>query len=337
VFWYSNIAFNRNDNANAIAVSRSADGGANWTTNFVVQTSASAGAFLFNDKAWVAADPNDAMTAYETWTAFHMNASGNVTSSPIVWSKTTDGGAHWTAPALVTTNTYNQGSVVWVDTSGTVHVVWEASTISGGAVAYANKASASSSFGATQILAMVNDVPDPIPWSQFRTNSFPGVALDGVTLHVVWPNENGSNADIVYIRSTNSGSSWSSPVTIGGGASDQFYPWVAANGGKVFVSYLDHKDDRRQRYHVSLVASSNNGGSWTAPVTVTSKDSNPAKGNRFGYPNCAPDFIGDYTGIAVGSDAVAHPLWMDIRKGNSPGDPVAPFDQDPFTATVTNP
>jgi hypothetical protein len=337
VFWYSNIVFNRDDNANGIAVSRSVDGGANWTTNFVVQTSAAKGAKLFNDKAWIAADPNDGMTAYETWTEFHMDSNGNVTKTPIVWSKTTDGGAHWTAPAKVTSNTYNQGSVVWVDTSGTVHVVWEASTFAGSQVAYASKTSSSSNFGATQFLATVNDVPDPFSWSQFRTNSFPGFALDGSKLHVIWSNWNGSNADILYIRSTNSGTSWSSPVTIGGGASDQFYPWVGANNGNVFVSYLDHKDDKAQRYHVSLVASSDHGAHWTVPVTVSTKDSNPAKGNRFGFPNCAPDFIGDYTGIAVGSDAVAHPLWMDIRKGNSPGDPVAPYDQDAFTARVTNP
>ena len=29
---------------------------------------------------------------------------------------------------------------------------------------------------------------------------------------------------------------------------------------------------------------------------------------------CGPFFIGDYTGIVVGADGIAHPIWMDIRE-----------------------
>src|SRR5579859_1583346 len=39
-FWYSNIAFDRTDNANAVAASRSTNGGKTWTTHYVVQTPA---------------------------------------------------------------------------------------------------------------------------------------------------------------------------------------------------------------------------------------------------------------------------------------------------------
>lgn len=44
--------------------------------------------------------------------------------------------------------------------------------------------------------------------------------------------------------------------------------------------------------------------------------------------------IGRLEGIAVGSDRRAHPFWMDIRVGNSPGDPGSRADQDPYTASV---
>ena len=125
VFWYASIAFNRADDANAIAVSRSADGGETWATNFVIQTSATDGKTLFNDKEWIAADPNDPNVAYVTWTQFNYDADGIYISSLIVYSKTTDGGLSWIEPQSVTQQLYNQGSVVFVDTSGNVHVVWE--------------------------------------------------------------------------------------------------------------------------------------------------------------------------------------------------------------------
>src|SRR5436853_601605 len=50
VFWYANLAFNRTDNANSVAVSRSENGGATWSTSFVLQTSAADGGRVFNDK-----------------------------------------------------------------------------------------------------------------------------------------------------------------------------------------------------------------------------------------------------------------------------------------------
>lgn len=328
VFWYANIAFNRGDDANGIGVSRSTDGGANWSTHFVIQTSAAQGANLFNDKEWIAADPDDPNTAIVTWTQFQ-----GITSF-IVYSKTTDGGVHWSKAKKVSNLAINQGSVVWIDKPGNVYVVWITSS-GGSKVAFAKMASGNTTFGATQLIASVNEIPDPLNWAQFRTNSFPAFALDGKKLHVVWANWTGSHADIVYIRSKNRGNSWSSPKTIGGGASDQFYPWVAAKGGKVAAMYLDHKALGGQKYNVKVVTSTDNGTTWTNPLKINKKVSDVAQGNEFSYPDCAPNFIGDYSGIAVGTDGLAHPMWTDIREGNSPGDPESTYDQDPYTARVT--
>lgn len=86
-----------------------------------------------------------------------------------------------------------------------------------------------------------------------------------------------------------------------------------------------------------MVSSGDSGATWSAPVLVSSRASNVRLGNGFGYPDCAPRFIGDYSGIAVGSDGVAHPMWTDIRKGNSPDEPGSTHDQDPYTARVTLP
>lgn len=333
-FWYANLAFNRSDNANSVAVSRSTDGGATWTTHFVLQTLAADGATLFNDKEWVAADPSNANVAYVTWTQFHSSPAGNTTSSPIVVSKTTDGGAHWTAPVVISPFLYNQGSVGQVDSSGKLHVVYEGFSQGHDVIAHTVYDSSTGS-AQTETVARDNDIPSPLTGTAFRTDSFPAFALDGTTLHVVWSNWNGNNADVVYSQKTASGK-WSSPVTLGAqngsqAPGDQFFPWISANGGKVFVSWMN-RAGVGDSYIEQATASADGGKSWTAAVIVASATSTVTDGNLFGYPSCAASFIGDYTGIAVGSDGVAHPMWTDIRIGN---DTSKTADQDPYTATLT--
>ena len=329
VFWYANIAFDRTDNANSVAVSRSINGGQSWSTHFVVQTPANQGKGLFNDKEWIAADASDTtgLTAYVTWTEFEG------ASSAIVISKTTDGGVNWTAPQLVSTVfTNDQGSTVLVGSSGQVYVSFETFNGSTDAVAFATSTDGGATFNTRQI-APIQDIPSPLPGATFRDDSFPAMALDGSTLHIVWSNWNGSNADVVYMRSGNGGATWSSPVTIGGGPGDQFFPWIAGGGGKVFASWFNRagSDDT---YSIVGAASTDGGLSWTAPTTVSSATSNVTSGNQFSFPSCVYSFIGDYNAITVDSSGVAHALWTDIRKNHF--DPVSGgADQDAFTATLS--
>jgi hypothetical protein len=326
-FWYANLAFDRTDAANAVAASRSADGGKTWSTHFVIQTPANQGTALFNDKEWIAADPSDQTgnTAYVTWTQFKGS------SSAIVISKTTDGGLTWSAPRRVSnTFTNDQGSTVVVSTVGTVYVTFETFNGSADAVAFAVSTDRGATF-ATKLIAPVSDIPSPLPGATFRDDSFPALALDGSTLHVVWSNWNGTDADVVYMRSANGGASWSSPVTIGGGAGDQFFPWVAARNGTVYASWFNRAGG--DSYTIAGVASTNGGASWSSPVTLSTVASNVQAGNEFSFPDCAFNFIGDYSGITVDSAGTGHSLWTDIRADQF--DPPGNADQDPFTATLT--
>ncbi len=326
-FWYANLAFDRTDAANSVAVSRSADGGKTWATHFVIQTPANQGTGLFNDKEWIGADPSDPTgnTAYVTWTQFQGS------SSAIVISKTTDGGLTWSAPQRVS-NTYtnDQGSTVVVSTAGTVYVTFETFNGSTDAVAFAVSTDGGATF-TTRLIAPVSDIPSPLPGATFRDDSFPALALDGSTLHVVWSNWNGTDADVVYMRSTDGGATWSSPATIGGGAGDQFFPWIAARNGTVYASWFNRAGG--DSYTIAGVASTNGGTSWSAPVTLSTVASNVQAGNEFSFPNCAFNFIGDYSGITVDSTGTGHSLWTDIRADQY--DPPGNADQDPFTATLT--
>ena len=330
VFWYANLAFDRTDFANSVAVSRSTDSGRTWSTHFVVRTSAIQGTSLFNDKEWIGADPSDPTgnTAYVTWTQFQ------AFSSAIVISKTTDGGVTWSAPELVSAQfTDDQGSTVLVDSNGRVFVSFETYDGSSGRdfAVVAVSTDGGASFSSKEV-ASIQDIPSPLPGATFRDDSFPALALDGSTLHMVWSNWNGSNADVLYMRSTDGAATWSSPATIGGGSGDQFFPWIAARGGKVFATWFNRAggDDS---YTIAGASSSTAGSNWSAPVTVSSATSNVLSGNQFQFPSCLYSFIGDYNAITVDSSGVAHALWTDIRNNTFDGSGGA--DQDAFTATLS--
>ncbi len=68
-------------------------------------------------------------------------------------------------------------------------------------------------------------------------------------------------------------------------------------------------------------------------MTLSRVTSNVQAGNEFSFPNCAFNFIGDYSGITVDSNGVGHSLWTDIRANRF--DPRGQADQDAFTATLT--
>jgi hypothetical protein len=326
-FWYANIAFDRTDAANSVAVSRSTNGGNSWSTSFVVQTPANQGKAMFNDKEWIGADPSDptGKTAYVTWTLFQGS------SSAIVISKTTDGGLTWSAPQRVSNVfTNDQGSTVVVGSSGTVYVTFETFHGRTDSVAFAVSTDGGATF-TTRLIAPVSDIPSPLPGATFRDDSFPALAVDGPTLHVVWSNWNGTDADVVYMRSANGGASWSSPVTIGGGPGDQFFPWIAARNGVAYASWMIRASG--DTYTIAGVASTNGGASWSSPVTLSTAPSDVQAGNEFSFPNCAFNFIGDYSGITVDSTGAGHSLWTDIRADQF--DPPGNADQDPFTATLS--
>ena len=326
VFWFGNLVFNREDDASAIAASKSINSGMTWNTSFVFETSAQEGDTVFNDKPWIAADPTRGQVAHMIWS--QLRTVGEAFTVPLVYSSTTNGGSTWTLPRRIGTKQINSGVVGFVDRTHNLHLVWIAAEqqSSQPEIMYAVKNSGTNNFEEPNTLARIVTPPTPLSWGKFRAPTLPGFVLNQNNLHVVWQSWNGIDSDIVYIRSLDLGHSWSQPLTVAGGESDQFFPWVGAHGNNAFISYLDHFGESAQRYHASIVGSSDRGATWSVPAKLTSVSSDVRNGNKFrnARRECGPFFIGDYTGIVVGADGIAHPIWMDIRGK----------DQDPFTTRV---
>jgi hypothetical protein len=160
----------------------------------------------------------------------------------------------------------------------------------------------------------------------------------------------GCNNDIVHSVSNNGGQKFTGTHTgvthlpscsleLGREFTDQWWQWTALdNSGRAVSSYYDRSygNDQATGYmDFTLVV-----GSSATRVT----DFSMPPSNEFPDVNGYSVFMGDYTGLAIGSDNVAHPVWTDTRNGlytfdDTPGaDPrvltFAGQDEDVYTAAI---
>jgi hypothetical protein len=201
--------------------------------------------------------------------------------------------------------------------------------------------------------------------SQFRVNSYGNLAIDpsstsnaSTTLYYVFSdNRHGTypstcvqaqfgnattNTDVFIVKSTDGGRTWSGVTAVATGAAsnnDQFYPWAAVGPtGALYIRYADrHYDANNVRYGETL-ATSTDGGATFALSRLDTALSNPNDSVWF-VTSQAPGktlFLGDYDGLAVGSDDVPHPIWTDMRHTilTNPPPPFGHKNEDIMTLSV---
>jgi hypothetical protein len=180
----------------------------------------------------------------------------------------------------------------------------------------------------------------------FRINSFPQLGIDNRTgrLYVTWADDrNGqytadgdsikTNGDVILSSSAN-GTVWTKPYTIGSSA-DEVFPAVAAYNGRFVVSYYTRAyDPNGINLDFAYTNATGLPSKLPSQTRITTQSENPQVqflgiGRESGQV-LQGEFIGDYTGIALGSDLVAHPLWTDFR-GN-PG--VNTPNQDAYSQAI---
>jgi hypothetical protein len=91
---------------------------------------------------------------------------------------------------------------------------------------------------------------------------------------------------------------------------DQWWQWAALTPkGGLAVAYYDRKyGDDQQTGFMDITLRRGNG----SHVRVTDRSMPPT--NEFPEPGARTGiFLGDYMGLAVGSDGMAHPVWSDTR------------------------
>src|SRR5713101_2192176 len=177
--------------------------------------------------------------------------------------------------------------------------------------------------------------------SQFRVNSAGNLAVDPVTgaLSVVWSdNRDGTaastNTGVFLARSADGGATWSGPVRVSTARNDQFFPWAAVGpDGTVNVMFMDRSyDPANSRYGITLARAGAGGAFRGQRVDTGLSDPNHARWFSAATGG-ETTFLGDYNGLSVGTDGVAHPLWTDMRRVVTAGGATG-TTEDIFSAAV---
>lgn len=159
--------------------------------------------------------------------------------------------------------------------------------------------------------------------STFRVNSFPVMAVNqnNGNIYIVWTNQgvpgnNNGDADIYFIRSTDRGNTWGTPVRVNqdpiNNQKKQFFPWITFDkfSGYIAVIFYDHRNNvtNAGKWETYVAISKDEGNTWEDfPVSDASFDLQP-------IPGILGNYAGDYIGISM-SNFKVYPVWSDARTG----------------------
>ena len=335
VVYYGNLAFPTGSAVPVIAVSRSMDDGATWKAPVVASSTTNPVDFNDKDYVWADANPNSPFfgNVYASWTLFQgagkFGASSTFSPEPIVFAVSTDGGSTWSAAIRLSQSANNgavggrQGSLIRTGPDGTVYVFWEGAIFHHSEQLVATSHDGGLTFSRPIPVAAVNDIPSPLAGTSFRDNSFPSADVNQATgaIYVVWANEDLSSATalIEFTESDNGGTSWKTPIQIGGraGAFNAFFPSVAASpdGHHVFVAWPAQtwvKPGTPPGPGVVVQFSAYNlrtDGAWSGGHLLSTASGDPDGSST---NSLRAQFLGDYA-TAISSNSTAWFVWTDTR------------------------
>ncbi|HPQ08951.1 MAG TPA: T9SS type A sorting domain-containing protein [Bacteroidia bacterium] len=203
-------------------------------------------------------------TIYSVWVQFHhTNYATNPLYNQIIFTKSNNSGANWIMPPQVLSYNVNAGCknhspVVRTGINGEIYVCWEITDVCSpdpnnipevaSYLGFASSLDGGNTWN-VQRIQQINGTTG-LTNKYLRANSFPSMAVNMQNGHiyVVWTQQTSpSNNDIYFIKSTNNGLSWSSPIKVNQDNSnnDQWFPWIACDpiNNAIVVIYLDSRND----------------------------------------------------------------------------------------------
>ena len=332
VFYYAFIDFSRSDDRNRLAVARSVDGGVTWPQLGVIIDHSGTGSEDFEDKEYIAVDntggPHDG-NVYVTWTRFPV--SGDV---EIFFARSTDGGASFSTPVVISDEPGVQGSVPVVGAGGEIFVAWK----NGALIVVDRSTDGGLTWGTDVVIANIDPIPSPLPGAGFRVNSFPTLATfqpPGAPqphVYAAWADESagGAGPDILFSRSLDGAATWSPAIRVSDddNAAFQWFPWMAVDpAGNIDVVFFDRRHSpNSSRYHTYHARSRDGGLSFETNRRLSDEESDAANGGFGG------GFIGDYNGL-VSTSLGVRAYWTDTRDSN--GNAEGYTDVDVSTAVAS--
>jgi hypothetical protein len=314
-FVYSSIYLTPSPSVQSMSVHRSTDCGKTWSGPYEVQAATIATGAA--DKEFMDVDP-DTGRVMMTWTNF-----GSSTIQ-ILSAVSNDGGISWpVAGRRVVSATADDGQAsvprfVGLGSSN-AYVAWRRFPFPGtffgygNTIAFARSADNGNSWGTPIELSPEFLTADYILGND-RSNTSPSLAVDNSggpyqgNIYVVYAsNDSVDGSDIVFQKSNDEGTSFSSPLLLNsrpGRDRAQWFPWVTVDTttGRVYVFYYDqgvaNSGDLSQ---VTYTYSDDGGASWKQPLALTDRPFHAGWGNDTSQPN-----LGDYNqAVAQGGELFA--------------------------------
>ncbi len=337
------------NNDTGIATATSSNGGRTWGNARLIKSDKGTSPIFeltqfFNDKESITADPLHAGTAYVVWdrlkgpsqspdSVLHAAAF----RGPTWFSKTSDGGQTWTGTRAIFDpgqNSQTIGNVIVVNRqTGKLYDIFELFSTTGSpnftprglSVAVISSSDGGSTWSgptiiATQVLA--NDFA-PNTGALLRTGvGLPMSAIDANNgnLYVAWEDArftNGTVNQVVLSRSTDGGSTWSTPAVVSNANSKPaFTPTVAVNAaGVVGLTYYDFRNPdgltTGQPTDYWFTSSSDSGVTFGNEERLT-----PSSFDMLNAPNAGGLFLGDYQAMDT-SGTTFHPFFVMTNTGNT--------------------
>ncbi|MEO8513967.1 MAG: T9SS type A sorting domain-containing protein [Ignavibacteria bacterium] len=311
----------QNGSTYGITVIKSTNKGVSWSG----ATSVYSTTVGLSDKEWITADQTAGPFSNNLYLGWRQFGSTNMR-----FVRSTDHGVSWSAPQ---TFVGGQGAYVAVGPNGNTQggSVYFAA-VSGSSLLVNRSTDGGVTFG-PQVNATNVSGPGVICAGRFtvknciRNNEFPRVAADNSytatrgNVYVVYAGNPAGpdNADIFLVRSTDFGTTWTSPLRVNDDATttDQWMPSVSVDSrtGKVFICWYDSRVDVAGNLQTRLYASySTDGGtSFTTNNNVSDVSFNP-NNMAVGQPG-GENYIGDYLGNSAIYNT-SYNVWMDGRNNN---------------------
>jgi len=297
----------------------STDNGITWSSQRTIATND-------QDRATLASDTEPSSShygrSYAVWVQF-------ATPFPVFFSFTDNGGSTWSTITQINNPPQRcQGGEVAIGPNGSVNVTWAGviavSPFTEDYAGFASSTNGGTTWTIDENAFDMNGIAGIFPEKgNIRVNGIPRIAVDASGsarngwIYIVTTEKNlspaGSEPDIVFHRSTNSGQTWSSGVKVNqdplNNGKFQYFPAIHVDeGGGVNVLYYDDRNTTVDSTGVYLSRSSDGGTTWQDyEVNDHHFKPQPIGGLGQGYQ-------GDNIGLTSVGDTL-WPVWMDNSSG----------------------
>jgi len=284
----------------------------------------------FVDKEWMEIDMNSAAAStcagsvYVSFTSFH----GVGGSFPIVFSRSTNGGARFSSPRIISTGgragtVRTQGSDIAVAPNGTIYVAYRTFTSNSDVASIQVVKSTDCGAHWTNPVSVATISAPQAPGVAFRTPTFAFIATDNGNPNIVYVayQSFAGDYDIYAARSTDGGATWGAPVQVNTdpGSRHQIWPTIEVSQGALHAAWYDFRNSvtaGNEALDVYYRCTNCNGFTWPAFDAETRVTGVSHEGNCQMFGSGSVAFHGDYIELDArwdGANHIVHVVWTDNR------------------------